>query len=46
MPPVNYVLLHPQAKLSAQEKGALISGLAASIGVSGGEHEGEEDDDE
>lgn len=46
MPPVNYVLLHPQAKLSAQEKGALISGLAASIGVSGGEHEGEEDDDD
>jgi hypothetical protein len=49
MPPAYYVLLHPQSKLSAQEKSALISGLAASIGASGaegGEHEGEEDDDD
>jgi hypothetical protein len=44
MPPSYYVLLHPQAKLSAQEKSALISGLSASTSASGGEHEGEEDD--
>ena len=46
MPPSYYVLLRPQAKLSAQEKSTLISGLAASMGASGGEHEGEEDGDD
>jgi hypothetical protein len=49
MPPSYYMLLHPQAKLSAQEKSTLISGLAVSIGASGaegGEHEGEEEDDD
>jgi len=35
MPPPYYVLLHPQAKLSAQEQNALINGLIASFGAAG-----------
>ena len=35
MPPSYYVLLHPQAKLSAQEQNALINGLIASFGAAG-----------
>jgi mono/diheme cytochrome c family protein len=41
MPPLYYVLLHPQAKLSTQERDALISGLAGSLGASGVDNENE-----
>jgi cytochrome c551/c552 len=33
MPPWQYVLLHPEAKLSAEERSALIRGLEATIGI-------------
>lgn len=44
MPPWQYRVLHGAARLSDQEKEALIAGLAASLaGVAGSEGEGEED---
>jgi mono/diheme cytochrome c family protein len=33
MPPWQYVLLHPEAKLSAEERSALIHGLEATVGI-------------
>jgi cytochrome c551/c552 len=33
MPPWQYVLLHPEAKLSAEERSALIRGLEATVGI-------------
>lgn len=35
MPPRVYLLTHPEARLSAQEKAALVEGLSASLGGSG-----------
>lgn len=45
MPPALYLPLHPQARLSAAEKDALIQGLARTFGAGGGEggEEGEGD---
>ena len=39
MPPLYYVMLQPKAKLSVQERDALINGLFASIGATGVEGE-------
>ena len=36
MPPFYYVMLHPSANLTAAEKQALINGLQATFGTSGG----------
>jgi hypothetical protein len=33
MPPWPYVLLHPEAKLIAEERSALIRGLEATVGI-------------
>jgi hypothetical protein len=38
MPPPSYLLLHPEARLSDQEKRALASGLTATIGGEPGGH--------
>ncbi|WP_299029054.1 heme-binding domain-containing protein [uncultured Thermanaerothrix sp.] len=49
MPPALYLPLHPQARLSAAEKEALIQGLERTFGAAGegvGEYEAEESDDE
>uniref|UniRef100_UPI002ADDB4EE heme-binding domain-containing protein n=1 Tax=Thermanaerothrix sp. TaxID=2972675 RepID=UPI002ADDB4EE len=45
MPPALYLPLHPQARLSAAEKDALIQGLTRTFGAGGGEggEEGEGD---
>lgn len=37
MPPSYFLALHPDARLTAQEKGALIHGLIATTGAAGGE---------
>ena len=48
MPPRNYLLLHPEARLTNAETKALIAGFKATFGNSGeGEHElGENEDEE
>lgn len=43
MPPMQYMPMHPEARLTAAEQQALINGLSA-MGITGGES-GEEDDD-
>jgi cytochrome c551/c552 len=47
MPPWYYTLMHPNAKLSDGEKNALIAGLNATLGQSGGlgSADGDSDDD-
>lgn len=49
MPPASYLLLHPEARLSARERDQLARGLTASLGVGrGGEQgagSGERDED-
>jgi hypothetical protein len=39
MPPFYFLITHPEARLSAQEKRALIQGLIATTGAGGGEGE-------
>lgn len=46
MPPRNYMLLHPNARLSAEEKAALIRELGALEGDDDDEEEGEEDEED
>jgi hypothetical protein len=41
MPPAYFLLTHPEARLTAAEKEALIQGLIASLGVGGEGGEGE-----
>jgi len=46
MPPRSYLLLHPSAKLSPDERQALIQGLEATFGAEGGgARDNERDDD-
>lgn len=47
MPPLDYLLAHPEARLSATEKQDLIAGLTATLGGESGEsgHGTERDDD-
>ena len=46
MPPAQYTLMHPEAKLSGSDREALIRGLQATLGGGSGEsgeHEGDDD---
>lgn len=50
MPPWDYLLAHPEARLSAAEKQELIAGLTATLGSEGGsgdhdDHDEDDDDD-
>lgn len=51
MPPWDYLILHPEARLSDADRQALLDGLAATFGEGGGgqdgggEPDGEDDDD-
>jgi hypothetical protein len=40
MPPWNYRLLHPDARLSEAEQARLVEGLLRSAGENGGDHSG------
>ena len=47
MPPLYYLITHPQARLDQAEKDALVRGLAATFGDGEGEHgDGDDDDDD
>lgn len=46
MPPWDYVMMHPQSRLSTSDKQALIQGLRATFGDSASEEEEEEEDDD
>jgi hypothetical protein len=45
MPPANYLLLHPEARLTAAEQDALVRGLAATNGGSYTPGQSQDDDD-
>ena len=39
MPPASYLLLHPSARLSAEEEAELVRGLKATLGSTGVNHD-------
>jgi hypothetical protein len=45
MPPRQYLLTHPEARLSDADLNTLALGLAATLGDENGEEDDEEDDD-
>lgn len=46
MPTWDYVLIHPEANLSAADRAAFIDGLAATFGSGDGSEDGNDDDDD
>lgn len=46
MPPRDYLLLHPDARLSDADEAALIRGLSATLGGEGGDGNHDDDDDD
>lgn len=44
MPPANYLLMHPEANLTTEQRAQLIAGIEATFGGEGNENENEDDD--